>query len=224
MTRYQFDPPPRIKTMADLDCVARTHAPTCQAIRAAAVHESAHALAAIIFKRPSVMVILRSDGAGKTWYYPVTETVASLYREAVISFCGVVAEQVIQGTAKDIVSDAALSDHANAMREVGDCAAAFMKSAPLDLREWAQSLSPKKRAALKQKAEDKVGKNSLRESRALVRKYWPLIVEMAYVALRDSKEGVHWWVGQPLDWVRQRIAEIDAGKQARKLPIPARLG
>ena len=220
MSRYQFDPPPRIKTMADLDCVARTHAPTCQAIRAAAVHESAHALAAIIFKRPSVMVILRSDGAGKTWYYPVTETVVSLYREAVISFCGVVAEQVIQGTAKDIVSDAALSDHANAMSEVGDCAAAFMKSAPLDLREWVQTLSLKKRAALAQRAQDKVGKDALRTSRTLVRKYWPLIGEMAYVSLRDSKDGLHWWVGQPLDWVHQRIAEIDSDKQARKTANP----
>jgi len=88
------------------------------------------------------MVILRRDGAGKTWYYTVTETVASLYSEAVISFCGVVAEQVIQGTAKDIVSDAALSDHANAISEIEQCAAAFMKSAPLDLRNWAQRVNP----------------------------------------------------------------------------------
>lgn len=185
-------------------------------MKVVALHESAHALAAIMFKRPTVMVILREDGAGKTWYYPIKDTVASLYEEAVISFCGVVVEQVMQCSAKDIINDAALSDHANAMNESAECVAVHMESVPPDMREWAQSLSPKQRAALKDRAEDQVGKDALRASQILVRKYWPLIEEMAYVVLRDSNDRVHWWTGPPLDWVRQRVAEIDSGKQTRK--------
>ena len=43
-------------------------------------------------------------------------------------------------------------------------------------------------------------------------------IELAYVALRDSSDGVYSWTGQPsaIDWVHQRLAEIDTGKQVKK--------
>jgi hypothetical protein len=187
-------------------------------MKAVVLHESAHALAAIIFKRPCVMITFGSDGAGKTRYYPRSvSNHGDLYEEAVISWSGLTAEQAIQGDSDGFTVDtAAKSDHFNATNEAAEYAAECLELPPPWLRDWCRSLSPKQRSTFSKRVERRAIKESLRDSRTLVCNYWPLIEEMAYVALRDSKDGLHWWTGPELDWVRQRIAEIDSGKQARK--------
>ena len=209
--------------MSDLDFVGKKHGTGRRTMRACAVHESAHALAAIIFKRPHVLTSIRADGAGKTWTHDRYDSnFGSLYEDAVISWCGVAAEQVLNGAANDVLDDEAQSDHANAMSESAEYAAECLELPPPWLRDWHQSRAPKQLAALARRLEHWAVKESLRDSRTLVCNYWPLIEEMAYVALRDSKNGVYSWTGQPcaIDWVHQRVAEIDSGKQARKTAYP----
>ena len=221
MNRSQFNPPPRVMNQADLDSVARRHGTGCRKLKETALHESAHALAAIIYKRSSVMVILRPDGVGKIWYYPRSiSNHGELYEEAVISWCGLTAEQAIQDDAGDVVDNAAKSDHFNATNEAAEYAAECLELPPPWLRVWCKSRSPKQRVALAKRVEQLAIQSSLRDSRTLVCNYWPLIEEMAYVSLRDCKDGLHWWTDLQLDWVHQRIAEIDSGKQARKTAYP----
>lgn len=223
MSRYQFTPPPRITQMSDLDTVAKKPGIDWRALRACAVHECAHAVAAIIFKRPHVVTIIRADGAGKTWTHDGYDSnFGSLYEDAVISWCGVAAEQVLNGASNDVLDDEVHSDHANAIHESAEYVAKFMELPPPWMQDWLRARTPKQLAALARKAVDKICTDSRRDSRSLVCTYWPLIEEMAYVALRDSGDGVYSWTGQPraLDWVNQRVTEIDSGKRLRKTAYP----
>lgn len=221
MSRHYFNPPPRITAMADLNNVARTHSTEWQTVKEVALHESAHALAAIIFKRQCVMTIIRSNGVGKTWYYPrPMSNHGELYEEAVMSFCGLAAEQLVQCEGSDVVPDAAQGDLYGANAEVSEYAARCIESPPPRIKDWLLSRSPKQLAVLEKRVENHALKDSLRDSRTLVYNYWPLIEEMAFAALRDSKDGLHFWTGARLDWVCQRVAEIDVGKQVRKTAYP----
>jgi hypothetical protein len=167
------------------------------------------------------MCIVKPDGSGKTRFYPPSlENHGEFLEEAIISRAGLTGEQVANCDPDGShVAAEAMGDYQQSIQEATTYAQEWMNCPPPHLADKIAKFSPQRRIRGIAILKNLSIRESQRCARVLVCEFWPLIEEMAYVALRDLEQNCVWWTGDSRQWVERRVAEIDAGDTRRKTAI-----
>jgi len=217
MKIQKFKEPPLISSMSQLE--GQACGPHPRAMVNAAIHESAHALADILFDRPAIRIIVCEDGTGKTWSLPpVPDNAGTDFQDSVNHFVGVFTEKVICGSRNREIEPLAERDfhHAHAY------AVSYADWSVLRIADF-KTLSERQQAMQRKRYIDAAICRSHAVAAVIVYRYIGLVAQMAYVTLRDSFQRMYDWSGDSRKWAEAQIERIDScplGKRKTVHPMP----
>ena len=216
-----FAPPGRV-TRADLLALAKGYP---KDTLKTALHESAHAAAAIAYGYREVLT--RLDGEhGRTQYLdpPGPVNYAELLEDAIIGQAGVVAEQVIQRKPRAYIPPEAESDQHGARANTRLYAEEIMRDSRAPLRAQFAALHPLQRDIEDGRLCAEANKLARCIAETLVARYWHLIAMMGFVAMRDHQApyGV-FWEAKRLVWVEDCLwaANLQRHETSTAWKLPA---